>query len=401
MLHKMLKILLILSFTMLLTSCWSNRELNELAIASALGIDKAGDQYRVSLQIVNPSEVASKSGGAGYQTPVTVYTVYANTILEAVRKAATVAPRKIYLAQLRTIVIGEELARSGISLSLDYLMREREVREEGLYILIAKGGKAEDTLKVLTHLDKIPATKMANALQTLERYWAPTNTVQLSEVLYDLISGAKYSSIPGIVVKGVKDGGKTTKNVQTLASPTYLQFEETAVFKKDKLIGWLDEEESKGYNYITDRVIKTVGHFRCPDGGKVAMDVIRTKTNLKARMVEGKPKIELKLWMEGNIADLQCRLNPGNPTAVAELQKIGEKNLERLIRKALQKVQHELKSDALGFGEAVHRSYSSEWKTLKDRWDDIFPDVPVHLDINLRIRNTGTMNQSMLERAKG
>jgi len=401
MLLRTLKVLLILSFTMLLTSCWSNRELNELAIASAIGIDKAGDQYRVSLQIVNPSEVASRSGGAGYQTPVTVYTVDANTILEAVRKAATIAPRKIYLAQLRSIVIGEELARSGISLSLDYLMREREVREEGLYILIAKGGKAEETLKVLTHLDKIPATKMANALKTLERYWAPTTTVELSEVLYDLISDVTYPAITGIVVKGVKGDGDTTENVQTVDSPTYLQFEDTAIFKKDKLVGWLNEEESKGYNYITDRVVKTAGHFRCPDGGMLAMDVIRSKTDIKAQMVDGKPEIKLKLWMEGNIADLQCNLNPGNPAALEELQRIGEKQQVLLIQKALQKIQHQLKSDALGFGEAVHRSYPKEWKKLKDRWDDVFPDVPVHIDSTLRIRNTGTMNQSMMEKTKG
>lgn len=49
----------------ILTGCWSRRELNEIAIALAMGVDKSGDQFKVSAQIVNPGEVASAKGGGG------------------------------------------------------------------------------------------------------------------------------------------------------------------------------------------------------------------------------------------------------------------------------------------------------------------------------------------------
>ena len=47
----------------LLTGCWSRRELNDLAISVGMGFDKKDDQVQVTIQIVNPGEVASKKEG--------------------------------------------------------------------------------------------------------------------------------------------------------------------------------------------------------------------------------------------------------------------------------------------------------------------------------------------------
>lgn len=41
--------------TMILTGCWNRRELNELAVVLAVGIDSADGQYEVSVQVAEPS----------------------------------------------------------------------------------------------------------------------------------------------------------------------------------------------------------------------------------------------------------------------------------------------------------------------------------------------------------
>ncbi|MFD0710339.1 Ger(x)C family spore germination protein [Paenibacillus sp. GCM10027626] len=401
MLRKMMVAVILLMLAQLLTGCWSRRELNELAIASAIGIDQEGDQFRVSMQIVNPGEVAAKmGGGGGYQTPVTVYTITAKTLLEAVRKATITAPRKVYLAQLRTIIIGESLAKNGIGKAMDFLVRDREIREENLYVLIAKGSRAEDVLKVLTHLDKIPAAKIANAMKTLDKYWAPTSATKLEDIMYDLISGDKYPAMSGIMAAGKKGKGDSTKNVQTVDSPTILKFDGTGVFYKDRLVGWLNEEESKGYNYITNRVVKTAGHYRCPGGGNVAIDVIRTRTQVTAQMEKGEPSIHISLWLEGNIADFQCKMDLSEQANLRELERLGGERLRAVVQAALDKVQRELKTDVFGFGERFHQKYPKQWKKLKHDWDRRFPEIPVHIQTELRIRNTGTMNNSFYDVTK-
>ena len=64
-------LLLLLIASTLLTGCWNRRELNEIAIAVGLGLDTDGDGYLVSVQVVNPGEVANGKGGG--QSPATLY----------------------------------------------------------------------------------------------------------------------------------------------------------------------------------------------------------------------------------------------------------------------------------------------------------------------------------------
>lgn len=56
----------LLLLPMLLSGCWERKELNELAFVLGLGLDKAEDGYKVSMQVVIPSSITSQSaGGSG------------------------------------------------------------------------------------------------------------------------------------------------------------------------------------------------------------------------------------------------------------------------------------------------------------------------------------------------
>ncbi|MGO4109025.1 Ger(x)C family spore germination protein [Paenibacillus sp. YAF4_2] len=94
--QRTLAVLLLLPLLLAITGCWNRRELNDLAIAVGLGFDKVGDQYLVSVQVVDPGEVASnKTSGA--RTPVTLYQAKGQTIFEAMRKITTCHPGKFII----------------------------------------------------------------------------------------------------------------------------------------------------------------------------------------------------------------------------------------------------------------------------------------------------------------
>jgi spore germination protein KC len=381
-------------FLLILTGCWSRKELNHLAIASAIGIDKYGDEYRVSVQIVVPNEVASKKGG-GYETPVMVYSTTARTVFEAVRKMTTVVPRKIYLAHLHVIVFGEALAREGIGPVLDFLARNNEIREEAIYPLISRGTNAEETLKILTHLNKIPALQMYGSLRTLEKHWAPTTATKLDDVLFDLITSSKQPTITGIKIEDGKTGKDSKKNVESPESPSYLKLEGTAVFRKDKLIGWLDETESKGYNYIANKVDKTAEVVSCSKGGILSLDVIRTKTKLTGEIRDGKPQMNVAVRMEANLADLECKMDLTDPKVIDRIQEKTREQLHGIIEKSLDKIQHEYKADIFGFEKVLYQSNPEAWRKIRKDWNEIFPNVPVKVVSDIKIRNMGTMGNSV------
>ncbi|MGE7646825.1 hypothetical protein ACQKM1_03405 [Peribacillus frigoritolerans] len=54
---------------------------------------------------------------------------------------STDVPRRLYVAHLREIVFGEEMARAGIAKPLDVLSRQKELRSD-FYMTVAKGSTA-------------------------------------------------------------------------------------------------------------------------------------------------------------------------------------------------------------------------------------------------------------------
>lgn len=67
-------LIMLIVFLLLTTGCWNGRELNELAITLAIGLDRTMDgQYLVTAQVANPGEVATGKGGGGTSSPVIIY----------------------------------------------------------------------------------------------------------------------------------------------------------------------------------------------------------------------------------------------------------------------------------------------------------------------------------------
>lgn len=389
---------------MFLTGCWNRRELDELAISLAMGIDKEGDQYVVTHQVVNPSEVAqSKGGGGGTATPVTMYQGKGKTVFEASRRVTKIVPRKIYAAHIRVLVIGEEFAKEGLEKALDFISRGQEFRTD-FYIVLAKGGKAADALKVLTPLEKIPANNIFDILETSEQAWAAAGTVQLDELINDLTSKGKEPALTGIQVKGNADEGSTPKNLEATDVPTRITVSNIAAVKDGKLIGWLSEPESKVYNYIVGNVTSTVISLPCPKGKKqeeFAYEVIRASEKIKARMENGKPIIEVQIEAEGNVAEVECtQLDLSKTETIKQLEKKLNADMESGIKKDVKAIQEKYKADIFGFGEVVHREHPDYWKKVKDDWNEIFTTIDVEAKADFKIRRTGTVGESFLNEMK-
>ncbi|MEW9669858.1 Ger(x)C family spore germination protein [Ammoniphilus sp. 3BR4] len=383
----------------LLTGCWNRRELNELAIVTAFAFDKLGDQYVVTAQVVNPGEVASQKGGTG-GTPVSVYQEKAGTVFEAIRKMTTVAPRKLYGAHLRMLIIGEELAKEGIGETLDLFSREAEIRTD-FYIVVSKGIQAKEILKVLTPMENIPANKMFSSLESSEKAWAPTISITLDELISNMVSEGKHPMLTGIYIKGEQGLGESKQNIEQIDSPAKLTYAGLAAFKKDKLMGWLNETESKGFSFIDDKVQSTIVAFPCPKGGKLGVEIIRSKTHVEGKVKQGKPEIDVKVRSEANVGDVECKdLDLTKTQTIYDLETRTEKEIQDQIEAVINKAQKKYKADIFGFGEAIHRADPPYWKKKKKNWDQTFSDLPVNVKVEVKIRRIGTVNNSFLKELK-
>ena len=379
----------------MVTGCWNRNELNEISIATAFGFDKNAEQYSVSVQIINATEIATNKGSGG-RAPVVTLQMPGRTIFEAVRALTTKTPRKIYSSHLRILVIGEDLAREGIAKVLDGLSRDHELRTD-FYIIVARNTSANQVLQILTPLERIPTDKMYSSLEASQHNWGVTAKVDLHQLIYDLVDRGKDPVLAGIRIEGNPRRGGTRTNLGSSSPSALLTYEGLAVFHRDKLVGWLNAKQSKGYNYVRGNVRSTIVPLPCTTGDDLDIELIHASHRIKGKIVNGKPEVNVNIRAEGNIGEVECDMKLATNEAIALLEQELNEQIKDAIEAAVARAKH-FKSDIFGFGSAIHRADFKAWNRMESDWEDEFVRMPVHVTVNAKLRRTGSVVESFLER---
>ncbi len=384
---------------LILSGCWNSRELNEIGIAVGLGIDKTDDgQVLVTVQLVNPAEISAKQSG-GARAPIVTYQEKGDTVFEALRRMTKTVPRKTFFPHLRMLVIGEELAKEGIATSLDLLERDQEFRPD-FYVVIAKDHEAQDILDLLVPVEKITAQNLFTKLETSAKVWAPTVALKFGNLLNEFTSEGKQPVLSGVQIKGDEIAGKSMENLQTGDPATRLQYTNLAVFKGDRLKGWFDEPQSKGYNYITGNVSSTIVNVPCKDKGSVSIEILRTKAKVNGKIKDDQPIINVHLEAVGNVGEVECPINLQKSETIKQLENQTEKDIKEKINSSISAAQKEFQLDIFGFGEVIHRKDPSYWSKAKTDWDNIFSEIKVNVHVKAQIRQTGRRSNSFINNLK-
>lgn len=379
---------LLLLTVLLLTGCWNKRELNELAIVTAVGVDKTDEFIELSIQIVNPSQIATKNS-TSFQVPVVTYHAKGKTLFEAIRKLTTQTPRKPYYAHTQVIIIGEEMAEYGMNSILDLFQRDPEGRSD-FNIIVAHESTAQDILSILTPLEDIPASNLLKSLKDSEDALGTTESVILDDLINSLGSIDHSAVLPSIQIHGDADAGKSSSNIEKMDSPANLQYGGLAVFKNYKLIGFLSEEESRGYNFLHNHIKGTVQKVPCSEKGKISAEVLNSSTKVTGSFKNDKPSIHVQVELEQNIAEISCPLDLTKPETIDTLNKETSKLVQANLEQTFHTIQKTYQVDILKFSEVLHREDHQAWKLIKKDWATLYPNLPVHIEVKVKTKGIGT-----------
>lgn len=374
-----------------LTGCWGSNEIDTLAINMAIGIDKSEEGYNISSQIINPRVIAV--GENTNESPIVLFEREGADMDEAILKMTSKSSRKIFNLHLKMLVIGEEVARDGIKDIIEYFLRNNEYRTD-FYIVIAKDMNAKDILKVLSPIELIPAIDMYESLELSGESLASTRPVKILELANDIISEGKNAFLTGIKIDTkeeiISDSIETLQKSSNIKKLTY---HGTGVLKEDKLIGWLNDEESKGLNYITGNVDKTALHLSSEDSFKIAYQVVRANSKITVDLIDGEPRINVRVNILANVKNVLDYIDLTDMKSVEILVGVAEKKIKELCEDAVIKVQNEFQTDVLGFGNTIYRRYPKVWKELKNDWDSKFSKLDVNIDVNVKINQLGELTK--------
>lgn len=368
----------------ILTGCWNRRELNTLSIVQAVGIDRTENgQISLTFQILKPSDIKTpaSAGGGGGSKGVWTVTSTGQTIFDALRNATMEADRKLFLPFNKIIVIGEGAARAGIAPLTDFFDRDHEIRRLS-YIFIARG-KAKDIIEATHEQESVPAKAIEN-LAKVTFATSKVPKVTLHEVLKILAGKTSDPIITGIEILTQQENGKEKKQ---------LKLNNTAIFDKDKLIGWFAGKETRGLLWILGQVKS--GIIVVPSPGEetrnVSLEITKASSKVKPEIINGKLVITVEVKEEGNLGEqMSEKVDLTKPDTFKELEKRQEAAIRDEINAALEKGLKEWGVDIFKFGEEVHRKFPGEWKELKKSWDEELQDIEVKVEVEAKLRRVGT-----------
>ncbi|GGF65160.1 hypothetical protein GCM10010912_07730 [Paenibacillus albidus] len=374
---------------MLLTSCWNSRELNEMAIVTGMGIDKAPDkdEYRVTFQIVNPSSTATSMGASTGQPTITVYSATDRTLFGALRKTSKKAARQLFFAHTQLVVIGEDMARSGIDDIFDVFERSHELRLNAT-VLVSRGDDANSIMKILLPIESLPAMGLVKKVRNTAAIWGENRDITIFELING-ITGEGEVVISGIRVIGDKEEGKKKANLEQTEVKAIPAISGLGVFKKGKLVTWLEGSEAKGVLWVQNKIDQTTVNIDTEGSeASVAVDINYSKTAINVELREGVPVFHVHIQEEGKISETRGFMDLSNGDEIAKLEEQLAKQTKEAAIRSIQAAQR-LESDIFDFGNELKRLRPKEWEAVKEDWSSLFAQGKLDVRVEAHIRGTG------------
>jgi spore germination protein KC len=194
---------------------------------------------------------------------------------------------------------------------------------------------------------------------------------------------SKTTSAVAPMIGIIEDGGEKT-----------LSLSGTAVFHGDRMTGELDEIESRGLLWVLGEVKSGIVKVKTSETNTVGVEIIRAKGKMEPEIKNGRVTMKVKINMEGNIGEETGAENLSMTPVVESLEKKASEAIRSEVMAAVTKAQ-KLNADVFGFGDALHRKDPKQWKGMEKKWGEIFPDITVKADVQVKIRLMGKIGKPM------
>lgn len=381
----MKKILILIPLLFCLTGCYNYRELNDLAIVSGISIDKNEDEYIVNAEVINPKK--QQDASSGKEPEFVVYTSKGTSMQEAFRKIIKESPKKLYGAQMDVLIIDEETAKKELKNILDFFSRDPEIRSE-FYVLV---GKSTDVLEITTPLDKISSKNILDSLESNNSYLGFSNLVTYHDLIDNYLNPNIELALPTVEVVGDDTNGDSIENIESTSADAASIITNIAVFKDNKFVGYLTEEESQAYNMVMNSAKTTLMKTNYKDNEFIISEILNSSADIKIDIK--KKKVTISIKGKATIAEANYSGNLEDAKEISKIQKDLNKTTEKFIKNSLKSTIQKYNSDIYGFRDMFYKQDPKAYKKLKNNWyKETFPNLEIEVKSDITIFEKGKLN---------
>ena len=404
--YKRLSIFVINILVLLISSgCWDYRDVTERGMIYAMAIDKkvvekehhekegyfiieeeeegkevgegkkAKEQYVVTLQLIEPTAIAgAEKKGVAKAAKWNIVSTKGDSIAGAIEEIDQRIYREPFLSHIRVILIGEELARDGITKSIDFFVRHPHIRK-GTPVYVTKG-PAEDVLK-LEHPILIYSGLHLSLIPDITKRIRQTPEMDIGKLSKYIHEQADFIAPRAVL--------STAKNE--------IKYAGAALFKKDKMTGWLGEREVLDWSLFCEACNKTPVASLCPhkgDNGIFRVEVRNKKDYYDVTFKNGQIHFTANIFVNADLKELQCKkckMLDAKETMLME-EKLS-KNIKERVMYTFNSVRDKFGIDIFMVKNQIRKFHPDIWKQVEKDWDKHFKDLKLEVNVVSSLRTAG------------
>lgn len=380
---------IILLFTIfILTGCYDNKELNDIAILTATEINKINNNFIINAQVVNP-QAPDKS--SNIEAPFIIYTGTGKTIQEAYRQIKLSSSRYLYPEHLQIVIINENIAKEDITQILDFYLRDPSIRTE-FNVLI---GKDENIISTTTPIDQISSSSILKTLETNNRFQGVTNLTTLNELTIMSLNPNTEIILPSIKIDNINDESDTTQNTDSTKVNSMYKLSGLAIFKNNKLLDYLTDNESFSYNIIKNHINSSIITYECEKDKYLSAEIISSKSKITTK----NQKINIDINIKATINESACNLNLNHNNNLKLLENNLSTYLENNISNDINTIRNKYNSDVFGFLDEIYKHDYKTYLKVKDNWyNETYKTIPININTKINIISKGNIMEGNNEK---
>lgn len=368
---KKTALLIIIISSMLFTGCWNYSEIDNLYIVSGFAIDKGVEKkYLITTELIN-----IRTSQVNQEFESLLIELEGDTIFETIRSMIRISSRKLFWSHASSVIVSHQVAEEGIAPIIDWLSRDQEPRLN-MDLYISKEKTAAETLKSMSYSTDITSFEL-ESMSNRNKDVVKTPILKIYEIVNELAHPKISLFLPTVLLYN-NIGDKTV----LLAGG--------AVFKGDKLIGYVDQNGVVYYLLIKDKFnegfLKIDMNKR--ENEAVVLEVQKSKIKISPNYGE---EISFTIDVDLNVGIIEMTTDVDyiNEPGRSHFIEVAQKQIEQNVKDLIGKIQEDFGVDIFGFGAIIKQRNPNLWKEIEKDWDMIFKDLNVEVNCNIKIKNSG------------
>jgi spore germination protein KC len=281
------------------------------------------------------------------------------------------------------VIISQEISKEGIIEILDWFNRDGETRGD-IHMLISKEKNAKEIISAKSPTEEVMSFFLDDAIMNEKNLSNAPNIelLQFSNVLTEKGVGSIATAV-----------GLEQQNGQK-----YAHVMGTAIFKGDKLIGFINGDDTKNLLFVQNHIkggVLVVEEKETDFTTPASLEIFKNKTKIEPVVTNENVRFNIKIVTTVSIDEIGSTVNITEDNELKRFEEAVEKSLENKVENTIRKVQSEYGVDIFGFGAVLRQNKPKLWNNISDRWDDVFKNSDVNVEVKIHIKNSAMLSKPM------